>query len=126
SSSSFFAASSINLSRSYSRRRLALYTWNSPLPAPADEPCTLATISGGAGSEGFDWLEGDGRVIGFCGSRNKFWIWCAWEDEGVLAPRARLRGRCERGSAEVGMDSGMGSDILEILEVIQVVYCLLQ
>ncbi len=27
-------------------------------------------------------------------------------------PRARLMGRCERGSAEVGMDSGIGSDIL--------------
>lgn len=31
----------------------------------------------------------------------------------VPEPRARFIGRCERGSAEVGIDSGMGSDILE-------------
>jgi len=31
---------------------------------------------------------------------------------GVLARRVRLMGRRERGSAEVGTDSGMGSDIL--------------
>ena len=30
---------------------------------------------------------------------------------GVLARRVRLRGRRERGSAEVGTDSGMGSDM---------------
>lgn len=35
-----------------------------------------------------------------------------WAPEGVLARRVRLRGRWERGSAEVGMDSGMGSDIV--------------
>ncbi len=35
----------------------------------------------------------------------------AWAVVGVKA--RRLRGRWERGSAEVGMDSGMGSDILK-------------
>ena len=35
-----------------------------------------------------------------------------WEACCVTGVRARrLRGRLERGSAEVGMDSGMGSDI---------------
>ena len=28
-------------------------------------------------------------------------------------PRARLRGRCERGSADVGMLSGIGSDMVD-------------
>lgn len=37
--------------------------------------------------------------------------WVAWAEVGVRA--RRLRGRRERGSADVGMDSGMGSDILE-------------
>lgn len=35
-----------------------------------------------------------------------------WAATGVRGPRAFLRGRRERGSAEVGMDSGMGSDIV--------------
>ena len=36
----------------------------------------------------------------------------AWLATAVLEPRARLSGRCERGSAEVGIDSGIGSDIV--------------
>ena len=43
----FCASSSMSFSLSYSRRRLALYTWNSPLPAPALEPCTFFIISRG-------------------------------------------------------------------------------
>lgn len=35
----------MSFSRSYSLRRLALYTWNSPDPAPALEPCTFFIIS---------------------------------------------------------------------------------
>jgi hypothetical protein len=50
------------------------------------------------------------------GSRKRVSISLAWEIRALLLlgpPRARLIGRWERGSAEVGIDSGMGSDILE-------------
>lgn len=39
---------------------------------------------------------------------------CDCAEEGVLARRVRLIGRWERGSAEVGMDSGMGSDMVQL------------
>lgn len=40
----------------------------------------------------------------------------AWEVVALAeaGPRARLSGLCERGSAEVGMLSGIGSDMMEV------------
>ena len=58
--------SSIILSLSYSLRRLALYTWNSPDPAPALEPCTFFIISR-AGRIAFSF-GGAGTKAGFAGS----------------------------------------------------------
>jgi hypothetical protein len=48
------------------------------------------------------------------GSRNSVVMLRAWEVVALeeAGPRARLRGRCERGSAEVGMLSGIGSDMV--------------
>jgi len=56
--------------------------------------------------------EGRGRSRGFSGSRKRCVMALAWLATAVLEPRARLSGRCERGSAEVGIDSGIGSDIV--------------
>ena len=48
------------------------------------------------------------------GSRKSVVMLRAWEVVALeeAGPRARLRGRCERGSAEVGMLSGIGSDMV--------------
>jgi hypothetical protein len=51
-----------------------------------------------------------GSVISRSGFANRAESWAACAVEGVRA--RRLVGRWERGSWEVGMDSGMGSDIL--------------
>ena len=56
----------MSFSRSYSRRLFALYTWNSPLPAPALLPCTFFIISRG-GRIVFSF-GGAGTGAGFAGS----------------------------------------------------------
>ena len=48
-------------------------------------------------------------AMGRSGLEKRLLIWLACWDVGVRA--SRLVGRLERGSEEVGMDSGMGSDI---------------
>ena len=62
----FCDSSSIIFSLSYSLRLLALYTWNSPEPAPALEPCTFFIISL-AGLIAFSF-GGAGINAGFAGS----------------------------------------------------------
>ena len=62
--------------------------------------------------------EGAGRLTGFSGSRKRCVIALACTPTAVLAPRARLMGRCERGSAEVGIDSGIGSDIVDSFQAV--------
>lgn len=53
--------------------------------------------------------EDEGTLISWSGFANKASREAACEETGV---RARfLRGRLERGSEEVGIDSGIGSDI---------------
>jgi hypothetical protein len=107
----------ISRSRSYSRRRLALYTWNSPDPAPADEPCTLATISGGGGSEpDVRDVEKLGSCTSLLGSLKSVSIWFACSACGVTA--RRFVGRLLRGSALVGTDSGPGSDIVTVVVLV--------
>ena len=48
------------------------------------------------------------------GSRKSVVMLRAWEVVALeeAGPRARFRGRCERGSADVGMLSGIGSDMV--------------
>lgn len=50
------------------------------------------------------------------GSRKSVVMLRAWEVVALAeaGPRARLSGLCERGSAEVGMLSGIGSDMMEV------------
>lgn len=62
----FSASSSKSLNLSYSRLLAALYTWNSPLPAPALEPCTFFIISLGALI--LFSFGGGGIYTGFAGS----------------------------------------------------------
>jgi hypothetical protein len=70
----------------------------------------LETISGG--SEGFLASAEPGMWMLRSGFAKRASTWDAWAVRGV---RARfLVGRCERGSAEVGIDSGMGSDIVVV------------
>ena len=59
-----------------------------------------------------------GRVIEVSGLAKRASRWVAWAEEGVSW--RRLRGRCERGSADVGTDSGIGSDILREVERVAV------
>ena len=66
----FCVASSSNLRRSYSLLLLALYTWNSPLPAPALDPWTFFIISRAARIV-FS-LGGGGINAGFAGSLRSF------------------------------------------------------
>lgn len=56
--------------------------------------------------------RGGGRAISRDGFENRVAREAAWAFVGVRA--RRLVGRLERGSWEVGIDSGIGSDIVEI------------
>lgn len=59
-----------------------------------------------------DFLERAVEVgMGMSGFAKRASSWVAWAEVGVRA--RRFKGRRERGSEDVGMDSGMGSDILE-------------
>lgn len=50
-----------------------------------------------------------------------------WEARAARGVRARFFvGRCERGSAEVGMDSGIGSDMAAVVVVVVVVVMMAQ
>lgn len=53
----------------------------------------------------------EGMEISVSGLENRAVREAAWAVVGVRA--RRFRGRWERGSAEVGIDSGMGSDIMK-------------
>lgn len=56
-----------------------------------------------------------GSFISRDGSEKRVWSVAAWREVGVgVLGLERLRGRWERGSIEVGMDSGIGSDILGV------------
>jgi hypothetical protein len=55
----------------------------------------------------------EGRLITVSGLDIRFEIWEAVSERGLKA--RFLRGRLERGSAEVGMLSGIGSDILVVV-----------
>lgn len=68
----------------------------------------MATISGGARVELV--VEEEGSSIGRSGFRNRASSLEAWRLVGVVA-RARFRGRWERRSWDVGIDSGMFSDM---------------
>lgn len=57
--------------------------------------------------------EGGGRVISRSGWENRDATEAACVDVGVSA--RRLVGRLERGSCEVGIDSGIGSDIFGLV-----------
>jgi hypothetical protein len=60
-----------------------------------------------------DEVDEGGSLISWSGLAKRASREAAWEETGV---RARfLRGRLERGSAEVGTDSGMGSDMIACL-----------
>jgi len=65
-----------------------------------------------------DWVaravEEVGMIISWSGLEKRCEIWDAVWDFGESA--RFFRGRLERGSAEVGMDSGIGSDILSGVE----------
>ena len=78
-----FVSSSINFSRSYSLRLLALYTWNSPEPAPALEPCTFFIIAL-AGLTVFSF-GGGGMYAGFAGSLSSFSSCAFCRSTGVAA-----------------------------------------
>lgn len=56
-------------------------------------------------------FEGSGSLRSFEGSLKRVWISVACSETGVRA--RRFRGRLLRGSALVGTDSGIGSDMLE-------------
>lgn len=71
----------------------------------------MATISGGAPILDFMTAVEEGMGISVSGLEKSTVREAAWAVVGVRA--RRLRGRWERGSAEVGTDSGMGSDILK-------------
>lgn len=63
-----------------------------------------------------DFLGGAVLVgMGMSGFAKRASSWDAWAEVGVRA--RRFKGRRERGSEDVGIDSGMGSDILEVSEV---------
>jgi hypothetical protein len=91
-------------SRSYSRRRAALYTWNSPDPAPAEEPCTLVTISGGGGSGLRDDAAGGGIRISWSGLEKSADRVAACAEVGDKARRDFLTGRVVKGSVLVGFE----------------------
>lgn len=86
--------------------------WNSPEPAPAEEPCTFVTISGGAGSFDLESEERAGISTGLSGSHIRFSISLACVAIAVFSPRRRLMGLRERRSADMGIASGIGSDIM--------------
>ena len=52
----------------------------------------------------------EGKGMETSGFAKRASSWFAWAETGVRA--RRLRGRLERGSADVGIDSGMGSDMM--------------
>lgn len=54
----------------------------------------------------------EGRGMSMSGFAKSASSWFAWAETGVRA--RRLRGRLERGSADVGTDSGMGSDMMSV------------
>ena len=56
-----------------------------------------------------------GRAISRSGFAKSASTWLACCEVGVRA--RRLRGRVERGSCDVGMDSGIGSDIVNLQEI---------
>lgn len=58
-------------------------------------------------------MDEGGRRISWSGFAKSAERVAAWDEDGV---RARfLRGRLERGSAEVGMLSGIGSDMVTVV-----------
>lgn len=61
----------------------------------------------------FNSEDEGGSWTGREGSHIKFSISSACAASAVFPVRARLTGRRERGSAEVGIASGIGSDILK-------------
>ena len=75
----------------------------------------MATISGGADKCGWERARiDDGRGIARSGFAKRAVSDAAWDEVGVRA--SRFVGRLERGSCEVGMLSGMGSDIVGVQE----------
>ena len=72
----------------------------------------MATISGGGGSKpAVRGFEVAGSRISFVGSLKRLSICAACSETGVSA--RRFKGRLLRGSALVGIDSGIGSDIVK-------------
>jgi hypothetical protein len=76
-------SSSIIFNLSYSLLLLALYTWNSPLPAPALEPCTFFIISR-AGLKVFS-LGAAGMNAGLAGSLRSLSSCARWRSEAESA-----------------------------------------
>lgn len=62
-------------------------------------------------------VEEGGRVSGISGLDIREEIWAAWVLRAGLATRSFLAARCESLSEEVGMDSGIGSDIIVLLSL---------
>jgi hypothetical protein len=77
----------------------------------------LATISGGAAEDLPTTVDDEGMAMLRSGFAKR-----ASTDEACSPRGVRARffvGRFERGSADVGMDSGMGSDMVAVLAVLK-------
>lgn len=70
------------------------------------------TISGGGASFDFESDESAGISTGLSGSHIRFSISLACVAVAVFSPRRRFTGLRDRGSADIGIASGIGSDIL--------------